>query len=101
MEEDMPSNFYDLGHVCEIVGRRIKIEGPAADTGLWMVPVMDSTKAMKIPRIISNSPSRIEFVPVDTGFQENRLEIRTRYTGTATPLLTTRVFTSSFSIHRV
>ena len=97
----MPSNFYDLGHVCELAGHRIKIEGPAAETGLWMVPVMDPSKAVKITRIISNSPSRIEFVPVDTGFAENRLEIRTRYTGTATPLLTTRVFSSNFTVNRV
>jgi len=66
-----------------------------------MVPVMDSTKAMKVTRIVRNEPSLIEFVPVDTGFAENRLEIRTRFTGASAPLLAARKFQSPFTISRV
>jgi hypothetical protein len=101
MEETMPNNMFDVGHVCEILGHRIKIEGPANETGIWMVPVQDSTKAVKITRIISNAPSRIECVPVATGYADNRLEIRTRFAGSGTPLLTTRIITSNFTISRV
>ena len=96
-----PPNMYDLGHVCEIVGQRIKIEGPTSEAGLWMVPPLDPTKRMKVTRIISNAPSRIEFVPVDTGYADNRLEIRTRFSGSSTPLLTARTITSSFTLSRV
>ena len=98
MEEHHYHNMYELGHVCEIVGQRIKIEGPASEIGLWMVPVLDPTQRVKVTRIISNSPSRIEFMPVDTTFQDNRLEIRTRFSGSATQLSQTRTITSNFTI---
>jgi hypothetical protein len=51
MEDHTLNNMFDLGHVCEIVGQRIKIEGPPAETRLWMVPVLDPTQAVKITRI--------------------------------------------------
>ena len=101
MEETMPINMFDEGHVCEIIGQRIKIEGPQAEVGIWMVPVMDSTKAKKVTRIVRNEPSLVEFVPVATGFADNRIEIRTRFSGSSTPLLTTRVIQSPFTISRV
>jgi hypothetical protein len=93
--------MFDLGHVCELIGQRIKIEGPPAETGLWMAPVLDPTQAVKITRIISNSPSRIECVPVATGYADNHLEIRTRYSGTNIQLLQPRTITSNFTISRV
>jgi len=99
MEDQEGSNLFEPGHVCEILGRRIKIEGPTAETGLWMVPVLDTSKAVKINRIVSNNASRIEFIPVATGYPENRLEIRTRFSGTsAAPLNTLRTVTSQFVI---
>ncbi len=101
MEDSEGSNLFEPGHVCEILGRRIKIEGPAAETGLWMVPVLDPTKAVKVNRIVSNNASRIEFIPVSTEYAENRLEIRTRYSGSATPLTALRTVTSQFVISEV
>jgi len=99
MEDSEGSNHFEPGHVCEILGRRIKIEGPADETGLWMVPVLDPSKAVKVNRVVSNNASRIEFIPVATGYPENRLEIRTRYSGTsAAPLATLRTITSQFAI---
>ena len=100
-DQHTPPNMYDLGHVCEIVGQRIKIEGPPSEVGLWMVPVADPTKRKKIERIIRNDPSHIEFVTVDTGFADNRLEIRTQFTGSGTPLHTPRTIVSNFTISRV
>ena len=98
MEDSEGSNHFEPGHVCEILGRRIKIDGPAAEVGLWMVPVLEPAKAVKINRVVSNTPSRIEFIPVATGYPENRLEIRTRYSGSATPLSALRTVTSQFVI---
>jgi hypothetical protein len=98
MEDSEGSNLFEPGHVCEILGRRIKIEGLPAETGLWIVPMQDPSKAVKINRIVSNNASRIEFIPVATGYSENRLEIRTRYSGSATPLSALRTVTSQFVI---
>jgi len=98
MEDSEGSNLFEPGHVCEILGRRIKIEGLPTETGLWMVPVQDPAKAVKINRVVSNTPSRIEFIPVDTGYSENRLEIRTRFSGSTTPLTALRIVTSQFVI---
>jgi hypothetical protein len=98
MEDPEGNNFFEPGHVCEIVGRRIKIEGPAAETGLWMVPLMDPSKAVKINRVVSNNASRIEFIPVATDYSDNRLEIRTRYSEGGTLLHNIRTITSQFAI---
>jgi hypothetical protein len=80
------------------VGRRIKIEGLPTETGLWMVPVQDPAKAVKITCIVSNNASRIEFIPVSTGFPENRLELHTRYSEGGTLLHNIRTITSQFAI---
>ena len=102
MENPEGSKHFEPGHVCQILGRRIKIEGPADETGLWMVPVQDSTKAVKVTRIVSNTPSRIQFIPVATGYSENRLEIRTKYSGSGAGELTAvRVIASPFDISEV
>jgi hypothetical protein len=101
MEDQEGSNVFEPGHVCEILGRRIKIEGPAAEVGLWMVPVLDPTKAVKVNRIVSNNASRIEFIPVSTEYAENRLEIRTRFSEGGTLLHNIRTITSQFVISEV
>jgi len=100
-EQHMHPNMYDQGHVCEIVGQRIKIDGPSAEAGLWMVPVLDPAQRVKVTRIISNAPSRIEFMPVNTNHADNRLEIRTRFSGAGNPLAQTRTITSNFIVSTV
>jgi len=87
-------NMFEPGHVCEILGQRIRLEGPG--NGLWLVPVDDPSKAVKQTRVIANSPSRLEFVPVSTGYSENRLEVRTRYSGGGALLNNLRVIISPF-----
>jgi len=98
--EDGEYHMFEPGHVCVVLGRHIKIEGPGDETGLWMVPALDPGKAVKVPRIVNNTASRIEFVPVNTGFAENRLEIRTRYAGSGVELSKTRIIASPFSINQ-
>jgi hypothetical protein len=58
-------------------------------------------KAVKINRIVSNNASRIEFIPIATGYFENRLEIRTRYSGSNIPLSALRTVTSQFVISEI
>jgi hypothetical protein len=53
---------------------------------------------VKINRVVSNNASRIEFVPVTTGYPENHHEIRTRFSDSATPLTALRTVTSQFAI---
>jgi len=48
---------------------------------------------------VNNTASHIQFVPVATGYPENRLEIRTCYSGSGGgPLTTVRTITSPFII---
>jgi len=101
MEIHDSGNHFEPGHVCEIVGRRIKIEGDPVKVGLWMVPVLDSTKRVQITRIVDNGASRIQFIPVATDYEENRLEIRTDYSGSSTPLTAPRTIISPFVITEV
>jgi hypothetical protein len=102
METPDSGNLFEPGHVSEILGRRIKIEGPDPDVGLWLVPVLDPSKRVKITRVVENTPSRIQFIaPPSTGFSENRLEIRTQFSGSPTPLNSVRVITSPMVLTEV
>ena len=101
MEASNSGNHFEPGHVCVVTGSHLRIEGDPVYVGLWLVPVQDPTKRVKIPRIISNGASRIEFVAVATGYMENRIEIRTFYTGTPTPLKQPRTIASPFTITEV
>ena len=96
--EEGEYRMFESGHVCEVLGQRIKIDGPGSETGLWLVPVTDPTKAVKQTRVTVNTPSRLEFVCVDTGYSENRLEVRTRYSEGSTLLNNVRVITSPFTL---
>ena len=100
LDEGLPLNSYTLDSVCEITGQRLKIEGSPAVVGLWMVPVLDPTKAKKVSRILRNEASMVEFLPEDTGFAENRLELRTFYSGGSILLNTARKIQSNFTINR-
>jgi len=98
LENPDGNNVFEPGHVSEILGRGIKIDGNPMENGLWMVPVDDPTKAVRVPRVPVNTASRLEFIPVDTTFSDNRLEIRTRYSDGGTLLKNTRIITSPFII---
>ena len=90
---------FEPGHVCEIVGRRIKIEGDPAQTGLWMAPVSDPARRVKVERIVDNTPARVQFIPPATGRIDSRLEIRTFYSGSGSgELSSVRTITSPFVI---
>jgi len=102
METPDSGNLFEPGHVSEILGRRIKIEGPDPDVGLWFVPVLDPSKRVKVPRVVENTPSRILFIaPASTGFSENRLEIHTQHSGGNTLLNSVRVIASPMVLTEV
>jgi len=101
MEAGSGENEFEPGHVCVVTGSLIKIEGDPVYVGLWLVPVADPSKRVQITRIISNGASRIEFVPVATGYMENRIMIRTSFSGSSTPLKQPRIIESPFTIKEV
>ena len=102
MKDRDSGNHFEPGHVCEVVGRKIKIEGDPVKVGLWPVPVTDSTKRVQMTRIVDNGASRIQFIPVATGFSENRIEIRTSYSGSGSGELNSpRSIASPFTITQV
>ena len=82
-----------------IVGNKIKIEGDDDECGVFFVPVDDPSKAVKVKRIAENTPSSIiGVVPGITNIY-NRIEVRTKYTGSKKyPLKEPRIITSDFII---
>jgi hypothetical protein len=95
------SIFVPGGQFC-IYGHKIKILGDSPDIGLFFVPVEDPSKAVRVEQIAENMPSKIIGVAPDTKFKMNRIEIRTRFTGSGNTLLkSTRVITSDFVIESV
>ena len=85
------------GNIFAIHGRRIKIAGDDPDCGLYFVPLDDPGKAVKAARIVENTASKITGITPSTGCPENRIEIRTQYSGaTNTPLKAIRVIPSPF-----
>ena len=95
-EEAVNSIFVPDNMFC-INGNKIKIAGDHPDCGIYFVPVEDPSKAVKVKRIGENKPSIITGIAPDTGFQHNRLEIRTQYTGSGmTFLKRPRIITSDF-----
>jgi hypothetical protein len=80
-----------------ISGDKIKVAGDDPANGVYMVPVEDPSKALKLDRIVENSPGRIiGLMHQSTGYAYNRVEIRTQFTGSNTLLKTPRIITSSF-----
>jgi hypothetical protein len=68
---------------------------------VYLVPVDDPSKAVKITRIAENTQNRIIGVlpPAGTGYSVNRIEIRTQFSGSSNTFLKTpRIITSSFTI---
>jgi len=50
-----------------------------AETDLWMVPMLDPSKAVKVNRVVSNNASRIEFIPIATGYRRQPVTVPPPY----------------------
>jgi hypothetical protein len=80
-----------------ITGAKIKVAGADPNCGVYFVPVDDPDSAVKVTRIGENSGTMITGIAPVTGYEKNRIEIRTQYTGSnVTFLKTPRTITSSF-----
>jgi hypothetical protein len=96
-EEESTNGIYVPGNQFVIHGDKIKIAGSEPGIGVFFVPVDDPSRAVKMTRIAENSPSKITGIAPRTEHLQNRIEIRTQYSGTAgKPLKTMRTLTSSF-----
>jgi hypothetical protein len=96
------NTMFSRGGIFSIYGYRIKVSENDPLCGVFFVPVDDPSAAVRVSDIAHNSRSRIIGTAPDTGFELNRIEIRTRYTGShKTPLKELRIITSHFVIEAV
>jgi hypothetical protein len=80
-----------------IKGAKIKVAGNDPDCGVYFVPVDDPTAAVKLDRLGENCGSFVTGIVPETGHDQNRIEIRTQYTGSNVSFLKTpRTLTSRF-----
>jgi hypothetical protein len=85
------------GALFSIYGYKIKASGEDPACGVFFVPVDDPSAEVRVEDLAENSPSKIIGIAPDTGHVQNRIEIRTQYTGSSNKLLTKpRVITSRF-----
>jgi len=89
-------HMFVAGHMFILYGQKIKIDGEDATIGVYFVPVDNPSAAVKVTRIIENHPSKIVGIAPTTGYQRNRIEIRTRFGGPGTILKSVRTITSPF-----
>ena len=98
-EEDSVNGLYIAGNIFSLSGNKIKVAGDDPGCGVFFVPVDDPSQAVKVTRIGENSATRIMGIAPDTHHAQNRIEVRTQYTGSGTTYLKTpRVIVSSFII---
>jgi hypothetical protein len=74
-------NKYAPGNLFSITGVKIKLAGDDPDCGVFFVPVDNPEAAVKVTRFSENSRKKISGVAPDTGYQFNRIEVRTQYCG--------------------
>ena len=99
-EGESVNENYTPGNQFEIRGHKIKVAGDDPSIGIYFVPVLDSSKAVKVTRPAKNNPSEITGIAPCTGYKENRIEIRTQFSGDAKILLKTpRTIVSSFTLN--
>ena len=98
-EDGFVNDYFIPGHMFTIHGHKIKIEGTDPSVGVYFIPVMDPSKAVKVARIAKNNPSEITGIAPDTEHSLNRIEIRTQYSGTVDRCLKkVRTMTSTFTL---
>jgi hypothetical protein len=99
VEEASSNAVFVPGDMFILTGHKIKVEGDDPSIGVFLVPVDDPSKRVKITRIAENTPAKIVgVIPPSTGYAANRIEIRTQYTGGSAFLKTPRVITGGFTL---
>jgi hypothetical protein len=95
-ESDESNSIFVPGELFVIHGSRIKIKGDDPDVGLYFVPVDNPAAAVKATRIAENTSSKIIGIAPQTGYSQNRVEIRTQYSPGSALLKEPRIITSTF-----
>jgi len=96
-DEKAVNSIFVPGDQSAVSGIKIRLEGGDPGVGLFFVPVDNPAAAVKVMRIAENNPSKITFIAPQTGYQYNRLEVRTQYSGIpGKPNKTLRTIASSF-----
>jgi hypothetical protein len=100
VEAEETNTIFIPGNQFIITGHKIRVVGDDPACGLYMVPVEDPSKAIKITRLAENTAGKIIGVlPPSTGYSINRLEIRTQFAGSGGVFLKApRLITSPFTL---
>jgi hypothetical protein len=98
VEAESTNTVFIPGDQFVINGHKIKVAGDNPSCGVYMVPVDDPAHAVKLTRIAENSPNKIIGVMhQSTGYGQNKIEIRTQFSGSGSTFLKTpRVIASGF-----
>jgi len=100
LEENLTNSLIVAGHGFAVHGHNIKIEGDDP-CGMYFVPVNDTSKKVKVERILENNPSKITAIAPVVDLRVNRVEIVTKFSSSSTALLTPRTITSPFTIEDI
>lgn len=96
-DEDSVNDLFVKDDMFCITGAKIKVIGPDPACGVYFVPVLAPNAAVKVTRLGENNGSMITGIAPTTGYEKNKIEIRTQYTGSNVSFLKTpRTITSSY-----
>jgi len=99
VEENQTNSVFVPGDQFVLTGTDIMAVGDHASCGVYFVPIDNPTAEVKVARIAKNSRSEIIGVCPQTGYQRNKIVIRSQYSGSLTRFLkTVRTIESSFVI---
>jgi hypothetical protein len=98
VEEEATNTIFVPGNQFVIHGNKIKVAGNDLSCGVYMVPVDAPASAVKLTRIAENSPNKvIGILHQSTRHSQNKIEIRTQFSGSSNTLLKTpRIITGGF-----
>jgi hypothetical protein len=98
-DKDSTNTLYAPGNQFVLLGNKIRVEGDDPACGVYFVPVVDPSKAVKVTRIAENNPSKIIGIAPKTQYKYNKIEIRTQFESSYIKFLKkVRVITSGFVI---
>jgi len=99
VEEEAVNSIFVPGDLFIITGWLLKIAGSDPACGVYLSPVDNPLAEVKIVRLAENTSTKIIGICPQTGYQRNRIVVRTQYSGSLTKhLKNMRVITSDFVI---
>jgi hypothetical protein len=102
VDEEATSTYYVPGDMFVISGHKIKVAGDDPACGVYFVPVDDPSKEVKVERLAENTPTKIIGRAPKTGYQNNRIEVRSQYAGSGGIFLKEpRIITGNFILEEV